>query len=267
MRTTPPTPPPEPLVVERVPWSVVGPEFVAKWGRFDPKDPQPEHLELLGQNGSGKTFWLTQVNAEMIRRRNSSIIFVATKKADKTISAMGFPIAETWREAQKHDQVLFWPRTGKTGAARKTYQASRIQELLDNLWQEDANTIVEFDEFAYVEALSRDLRDTLQMYLREGRSHNITVVLGKQRAQGIQRDAHSETRVTVAFKVKDLDDRIRLAELLGNRKELLPVIDSLDLEKHEFLFKHDLSDSLLISWIDKPVNVRAVAERQRGYRR
>jgi hypothetical protein len=261
-----PASPEDVLEVPRVPWSQLGPDFIASWGRYDPRDPQPEHMELLGQNGSGKTFLLTQINAEMVRRRKSSIIFIATKKADKTISAMQWPTVSSWREAQRYDQLVYWPRTSKTGRERRAYQADRIQELLDNLWDEDANTIVEFDEYAYVEGLSPDLRVTLQMYLREGRSHGITVVAGKQRPQGVQRDMHSETRVTAAFKMKDRDDNLRLAEVLGDR-DLLPVINGLDKARHEFVFKHDLSDSLYVSWVDKPVDVAVVAEKARGYRR
>lgn len=255
------------LEVERVPWSVCGPDFIASWGRFDPHDPQPEHMETIGQNGSGKTFLVGQINAEMIRRRQSSIIFVATKKADKVISSFGWPIASSWREAQRSDQVLYWPRTSKTGRARRLYQADRIQELLDNLWDEDANTIIEFDEFSYVEGLSPDIRDTLQMYLREGRSHNITVVAGKQRAQGVQRDMHSETRVSVGFKLKDEEDNKRLAEVFGSRKEFLPVINSLDKGKHEFLIKRDLDESLYISWVDKPIDIAKIAQKTQGYKR
>lgn len=267
MPSTQPRPSAEPLQVERVPWSLLGPDFVASWGRFDPRDPQPEHMELIGQNGSGKTFLLGQINAEMVRRRQTSIIYVATKRADKVISSFGWPIVDTWREAQRYDQVLYWPRTTKTGRARKLYQADRIQELLDNLWDEDANTTIEFDEFAYVEALDADIRATLQMYLREGRSHNITVVAGKQRIQGVQRDMHSETRISVGFKLKDEEDNMRLAEAFGNRKEFFPVINSLSKEDHEFLIKRDLGDSLYISWVDKPIDIAKIAEKTRGYTR
>jgi hypothetical protein len=224
-------------------------------------------MELLGPNGSGKTFLLGQINAEMVRRRQSAIIFVATKAADKTITSMGWPVVSTWRDVQKHDQVIFWPHTSKTGTARKEYQASRIGELLDNLWGAEANTIIEFDEFAYIESLNRDIKDTLQMYWREGRSHGITVVAGKQRPQGVQRDMHSESRVTVAFQMKDRLDNERLAELLGNKRDFLPIIDSLDRSRHEFILRHDLSDSFYISWVDKPVNPAAIAKKTRGYRR
>jgi nucleoside-triphosphatase THEP1 len=254
-------------VVERIPWSVAGPAFIKIWGRFDPKDPQPEHMELIGQNGSGKTFFIAQVCAEMVRRRGTHIVFIATKRADKTIRAMGWPVVDSARDALRQDQCVFWPATSRTGTARREYQASRIQELLDELWQEDANIIVIFDEFAYIESLSADLKATLQMYLREGRSHGITVVAGKQRPQGVQRDMHSESRITVAFRVKDTEDIERNAELLGDRKLFIPILKTLSPAKHEFVVRHDQGEVVIISWIDKPVDVAAVMRRARSIHR
>lgn len=253
--------------IERRPWSQVGPDFIAIWGRADPKNPQPEHLELLGPTGSGKTFLLVQIIIEMVRRRGSSVIFIATKAADKTVAALGWPVVDTWAGVRKHDQVIFWPRTSMTGKKRKQYQAAKIQELLDRLWEPDANTIVIFDEFAYVESLDADLAATLQMYLREGRSHGITVVAGKQRAQGVQRDMHSETKVAIGFRMKDKLDNERLAELFGDKKAFLPVIMSLNRAKREFLLHHDELDVYVISWVDKPINPKQVAREQSSYRR
>jgi nucleoside-triphosphatase THEP1 len=253
--------------IERQPWSVIGPDFIAVWGRADPKNPQPEHLELLGPTGSGKTFLLVQILIEMVRRRKSSVIFIATKQADKTVSALGWPVVDTWAGVRKHDQVVYWPRTSKTGKARKQYQAAKIQELLDRLWEPDANTIVIFDEFAYVESLDADLAATLQMYLREGRSHGITVVAGKQRPQGVQRDMHSETKVTIGFRMKDKTDNERLAEIFGDKKALLPVVMSLNRAKREFLLRLDELDVTVISWVDKPINPKQHAREQSSYRR
>src|SRR6202035_4466233 len=106
---------------------------------------------------------------------------------------------DSWREVQQHDQVIFWPRSAKTGRARKAYQAAKIQELLDHLWQPEANTIVVFDEIATVEGLSPDIKATVEMYLREGRSSGIVCVMGKQRGQRVISDMHSESSWTVVF--------------------------------------------------------------------
>jgi nucleoside-triphosphatase THEP1 len=253
-------------VVERRPWSVLGPEFIAAWCRPNGKF-QPENLEVIGQNGSGKSFLLVQILVEMVRRRSSSVIYIATKQADKTIAAMGWPVVDSWREVRQHEQVVFWPKTSRTGKARKAYQAAKIQELLDNLWGGDANTIVVFDEFAYVESLDQDLKDTLQMYLREGRSHGICCVAGKQRVQGVQRDMHSESVWTVIFPIKDRDDRLRAAELLGGRAEWMPALSSLSKARHEFLIQYQPEDSQYISWVDAPVDPKVVAAKRNSYRR
>lgn len=254
MTTTVNSQPLDSVEIERVPWSELGPSFIAKWGRSNPKDPQPEHLEIIGTTGSGKSFLLTQILAEMVRRRKSSIIFIATKAADGTVSKMGWPIVDSWRDVQRHEQVVFWPRTNLKGTRRKAYQAGKIQELLDNLWSPDANTIVVFDEFVYIQGLSKDLEDTLEMYLREGRSHGITCVMGKQRGQGVMRDMHSESNWKICFKLTDRKDMEYMSELFGNKREWIPIMQSLDKKKYEFIIQSKLSDIHYISWVDKPVS-------------
>jgi CO dehydrogenase nickel-insertion accessory protein CooC1 len=227
----------------------------------------PEHLEILGPTGSGKSFLLVQILIERVRRRKSHVVFIATKQADATVRALGWPIVDTPREAAKHDQVVYWPRTAATGTKRKIHQAARIQALLDDLWQEDANVVLVWDEAAYIEKLSRELADTMLMYQREGRSHGITDVMGKQRVQGIQRDMHSETDWKIAFPMNDSEDNERLAELFGSKREFLPVIESLDREKFEFLIQHKTTKATYISWVDKPVDPKKVGAQQRGYRK
>jgi hypothetical protein len=239
-------------VIERVPWSLLGPEFVARWGRPRGKN-EPEHLEILGPTGSGKGVFLRDILLERARRRGTSIIFICTKSADKTTRSMGWPIVDDWRGVTKNEQVIFWPRTSALGEERWSYQAAKVQDLLNRLWGEDANTLVVFDEFLYIEGLSQDLKKTCGTYLREGRSHGIGCVLGKQRPQGVQRDMHSETDWKIAFRMNDDEDNERLAQLYGRKKEWLPIIQSLDREKFEFLIQHKMSDTTYISWVDRPV--------------
>lgn len=255
---------PEQLDIKRVPWSLLGPEFIAQWGRPRGK-AQPEHLEILGPTGSGKSFVLVQIIIERVRRKQSAVVYIATKAADSTVRSLGWPIVSTWREAQKYDQCIFWPRTSAVGVKRKQYQAAAIQSLLDELWTEDSNTVVIFDEIAYIEKLTADLRDSVQMYEREGRSHGLTCVMGKQRVQGVQRDMHSESDWKIAFKMNDQTDNERLAELFGKKSLYLPVIESLDRERHEFLIQHKLTGATFISWVDKPISPAKVAKQRAGY--
>lgn len=243
---------------ERVPWSVLGEDFIRTWGRHKPGNPQPEHLEIIGMTGSGKSFLLVQILSEMARRRKSSIIYIATKPADKSIANLNWPTVDSWDELVEEEkrtgiqQYIFWPRTTMTGTARSEYQEERIQELLDNLWQENANTIVVFDEFATLEKYSRNMKDTLNMYLREGRSQGITCVMGKQRAQGVQRDMHSESVWTICFKLSDRKDIEYAAEIFGDKKEFVPILQGLSKEDHEFLIQSKNNEVVYISWVDKP---------------
>ncbi|MFL6116745.1 MAG: hypothetical protein ACJ786_36125 [Catenulispora sp.] len=226
----------------------------------------PEHLEILGPTGSGKSYLLVDILRERVRRRKTSAIYIATKQADDTIKRLGWPITESWRDVLKHDQVVYWPRTKELGAKRKAYQAAKIQDLLDRLWQPEANTVVTFDEAAYVEGLSSDLRATMQMYLREGRSHGLTEVLGKQRVQGIQRDMHSETDWKISFRMNDFEDNERAAQLFGNKRAYVPVLESLDRERHEFLIQHKLTGAEYVSWVDAPLApVARAPARSAGY--
>lgn len=241
--------------IERVPWSVLGPDFIANWGRPRGKQ-QPEHLEILGPTGSGKGFVLTQIMAERVRRRKSHMIYLMNKPADDNAGELGWPVIQSWDEYRGQPQVVFWPGTNMVGKARDDYQAEKFYEVLTNLWKPGANVVVIFDEFHTLENLSRDLKSILSMYLREGRSQGITCIMGKQRPQGTQRNMHSESDWKIAFKMNDYEDNERTAQLFGKKNLWTPIMESLDREKHEFLIQHKLTGNTFISWVDKPVDIK-----------
>lgn len=248
--------------VERAPWSAIGPEFTATWSRPDGQF-EPEHMEVLGPSGSGKSYFVAYVINERARRRQTHVVFLATKPADKTILRLGWPIVTDWRGVERAPQVIYWPRTKAIGQRRRAYHAHKCEDLLDRLWQPDSNTLLVVDEIAYVQRLSPDLRDTIDMYLREARSSGIELVMGKQRPQGVTREMHAETAWVVSFKPRDRNDAERTAELFGSKKDWVPILESLDNERHEFLIQHRRTGRTYISWIDKPLRP---ATRQ-GYRR
>lgn len=255
-----------PAQIERVPWSELGPEFIAQWGQ--PRgELMPEHLECLGPTGCGKSYLLVDILRERVRRRGSSVIFVATKAADKTIDQLGWPVTDTWRGVTKNEQVVFWPRTKRIGRERKAYQAQKLEDLLSRLWTPDANTVIDFDEFVRIEGLSAELKELLLMYLREGRSHGLTVIGNKQRTQGVQRDLHSETDWKIAFQMSDLEDNERVAQLFGSKRAYVPVLESLDRERHEFLIQHKLTGAQYISWVDRQLAPPPAKREPTGYRR
>jgi nucleoside-triphosphatase THEP1 len=238
--------------IPRAPWSEVAPDFIAAWGYPDGKR-DPEFVEILGPSGSGKTRFEATILSERVAARGSHCIFVATKKADKSILELGWPVVSDWNGVQQHDQCIFWPQTRALGTRRKAYLAAKIEDLLSRLWHPDANIVIAFDEIATIEALSPEVKDLISMYWREGRSLGITIVAMKQRPQGVQRDMHSEAAWVVSFRPKDEDDAKRYAELFGSRKQYQPVLMSLDRTKYEFLIQHARSGMAVISWIDVPI--------------
>lgn len=249
----------QPIRIERIPWSKLAQEFAETWGRADPKDPQPEHMEIIGINGSGKSLFMCKICQERMIIRRTPCVIIQSKPADATVEKLGWPIITDGdvSKVRKERWCVFWPKTNATGRARKLYQADAIRNLLNSLWHANSNIIVVFDDFGYIQELvasdGEPLAPIVQMYLREGRSAGITDVLVKQRPQGSRREMHSETYWTIAFAPKDEDDEERFAQLFGNKRVFQQVFRSMDAEKHEFLIKHFKTGATFISWIDTPL--------------
>lgn len=244
---------PSTISPERIPWSELGPEFAATWGLDKDHHPQAEHMEIIGPSGLGKTYFLCTILQERMILRNTPTIIIATKPADSTLQSLGWPIISDARKLTQMRQVIYWPQTKLLGKARKDYQGQAIYNLLNNLWRPEANTIIAFDEIAYAESLSPEMRDLIEMYWREGRSQGITVIGMKQRPQGANRHMSSETYWTVAYPPKDQQDLERFAELFGPKRQWMPIIESLSGEDREFIIQNARSKQTYISWIDLPL--------------
>lgn len=249
---------------ERVPWSQLGPEFAAEWGRPAGKF-QPEHIEITGQSGSGKTYFLGTILQQRAAARGSQEILLVTKPDDDTVPMLGWPIVDTWRELKKYQQTVFWPRTAKKGEEREKYHEKKIYELLSELWQPNSNTVIAFDEVGYVEDLSQRLKKMIRMYWREARSGaGITIGAMKQRPIGVVRDQHSESRWKAVFPPADMGDMQRFAELLGHPRDWGPVLQELDQEEHEFVLRNSVRKLAYITWVDVPLKPIPAQAKQPG---
>lgn len=259
--------PNEQLQVERIPWSLLGPEFAVIWGRADPNNPQPEHVEITGMNGSGKTEFEMKILQERMLVRDTREYLVVTKQADNVFERLGWPIVREFKDLKKYRQAIYWPLTDKLGDERKAFHEKLLYQFLTVLWKKDANIVVSFDEIAYVESLSPRVKSLVGMWWREARSMKITIIAMKQRPQGVQRDMHSETWWTVAFKPKDELDSERFAELMGNRKVWMPIFEQMDADNHEFAIKHTRTGIAYISWIDELVQpIEPPSEQEKRWR-
>jgi hypothetical protein len=231
--------------IERVPWSILGPEFMRSWGWPNGKW-NPEHLTVYGKSGGGKTYFVRYVLKQRAAVRGSHIVVVATKRDDDTIKGFGWPIIHDWPPGYGEKQVIFWARAKGLDDKYVAPQRAKVRELQNKLWVPGSNVVVYWDELAYIEEVLK-LRTQARNYYREGRALGITNVASMQRPTGVTRLAHSEAGWTVAFPPKDQDDRKRVAEVFGDRARFGLVLDDLDRTKYEFLIRHDLTGEAYIS--------------------
>jgi hypothetical protein len=258
---------------ERVPWSVLGPQFALQFGNSDPADPQPEHLGAYGQNGSGKSHAMGKIYQERAYVTERPSVIIAHKPVDPVLLKIGFPVANNVDQIAKlhrdgHYNVIFWPRTKLMGNARKHWYDTRITDLLDRLWasatpKQPADTDVVFDDAAFVEEDLPETFSRMKQFLREGRAPGFSVGMLKQRPQGGTRLGSSETQWTLGFRPKDDADLERWAELFGSRRDWMPVFRTVRRDKREFVLKHSVTQRAFISWMDEPLAPLANTPRRR----
>lgn len=254
------------LYPPRVAWEGPGglqEDFIAAWGRPN-GDFQPEHVEVLGQTGSGKSYWEKRVLEERVKLRGSHVVVLLTKPTDKTWAASDWPVITKWPPSkwkEENRQVIYHAASRGLGRAALARQSAQVEELLDALWHKDANVILAVDEIAYVEQ-ELGLRTHMTTYLREGRTLGITVLASTQRPAGVSRAVHSETGWAVAFAPKDEDDAERVAQILGEKKHYAEVLMDLDREKREFVIVHTLTREAYISHIPGPKRAKKAAPKK-----
>lgn len=256
MRPTTLAMPPTARPPERLSWDILGPQFIRAWGQ--PRgETMPEHLEILGQTGSGKSYFEKTVLLDRVRARKSHVVVIATKPADETLTSMGWPVIDKWPPPYGKNQVIFWAKGGLSKASQ-VEQRKKIIETLDRLWTPDSNRVVVFDEIAYL-ATDLGLKTELTTYYRESRALGITIVASTQRPQGVPRWMHSESGWSVFFAPKDSSDAERMAEVAGSKRDFMPILYSLDRTKFEFLMVRNLTGEKYISHIVKRKPAKAPA--------
>lgn len=238
------------LGIERVAWAELGPEFIRSWGRpggrFD-----PEHLTVYGKSGGGKTYFVAEALRQRVASRGSHVVIVATKRTDRTLSNLGWPVIDTWPPAYGEHAVIFWAKAKGISAEHRIPQRAKVKMLMDRLWVPGSNIVVYWDELAYIQEMLK-LGPELENYYREGRALGITNVASMQRPSKVTRLSHSEAGWTVAFPPKDADDRRRVGEVLGDRARFAAALDQLDRTRHEFLIRHDRSGAVYVSSLPAP---------------
>lgn len=178
---------------------------------------QGEHVVVIGRTGSGKTYLLSK----LIQLRQYVVFF--RTKPDKN----KFPnlIVTRRADAMRHFngmRLLLEPDYRR--------QAVEGYNMLENAWQ-DGSWCVVMDELWYAEE-QLGLRDYVNRMLTQGRSKDITAVLGVQRPVDISRFALSETKHVFVFQTEGRDLKFTLRDSTTER--IVPAVQSL--KKYEFIY-------------------------------
>lgn len=149
-----------------------------------------QHVAAVGDTGTGKTYLVSR----LVRLRNYVVVF-RTKPDD--IRFEGF---RTFRKAKALDdpgntRILLSPDY--------TYQIREGAEMLERVWRQGGWTVV-IDELWYVEKQLK-LGPFVERLLTQGRSKNISVIVGMQRPAQISRFAISQCTHLFSFRVEGRD--------------------------------------------------------------
>lgn len=230
--------------VERVPWKDLEPDFLHSWGYPNGRYGS-EHISIVGPTGSGKSMFQSYVLQKRTELRGSNAIVIATKPADSTLRKMHWPIIRKYPpEFHQSQRFILWPQTGKNEVESIRNMHIEIRKCLTDIWHEDSNTIVAFDEIAFVEQELK-LKVLINRYWREARSLGITIVATTQRPRNVTRYMWSEPTWIVAFGPDDEDEARRVAEIVGGRRAYSEPLMSL--KPYEFLIRKRRSNKAYIS--------------------
>jgi hypothetical protein len=202
---------------------------------------QGEHVSIVGPTGSGKT--MLGLNLCMLigsRRakdgRPARVTVMATKPRDRTLQALGWPRVRDWPPAYGQEHCVVWPSAPnpETAALRKR---QAFGPIMRQIYQEGGQTVY-IDEVAYFSEQPPNglgMAATLTEYWQSARALDLTLVAGTQRPRHVPRAMWSECSWLFVFRVEDLDDLRRVAEV-GGRDRLLGAVEGLG--GHEFVVVH-----------------------------
>ncbi len=149
-----------------------------------------EHVAAVGDTGTGKTFLISK----LVALRNYVIVF---RSKPDDIRFPGFKIARTARAMSDmyETRILLAPKY--------EHQMREGYAMLERVWKEGGWTVV-IDELWYVEKRLR-LGQMVERLLTQGRSKDISVIVGMQRPAQISRFAISQTTHLFSFRVEGRD--------------------------------------------------------------
>lgn len=224
--------------LEVVDWYDVEPEFIAKWN-------QGEHVAITGRTGRGKTSLALRLLDQAAEQRDAYVCAMGTKRRDRTLDNTGWPVVRDWpptyRQLVNH-RIVIWPPYSAASSAKKT-TGPALTRCLDGMMDEGGWRIF-FDEMQYlVQSLS--MRPVIDEFFNGARSSGISLVACSQRPVWVSRSGISQVEWAISFSISDVQDRIRQAEIMGDRNRFREVVGVLG--PHEFVIVQTLTGDAVVT--------------------
>jgi hypothetical protein len=178
---------------------------------------QGQHVGVVGRTGSGKTYLISK----LVQMRQYVVIFRTKPDTNK------FPGFDLVRKATamahwRGERLLLEPEYDQ--------QAVEGYRMLERAWRDGGWTIV-IDENWYAEQ-QLGLKQWIVRLLTQGRSKDITVIVGMQRPVDISRFALSEITHLFTFRCEGRDLKFSLRD--STVDEIVPAVRSL--RGHDFVY-------------------------------
>lgn len=177
-----------------------------------------EHIAVVGDTGTGKTFLVSK----LVQLREY-VVILRTKPDD-----IKFPGFRKVKHARALDdlyetRILLTPDYARQ--ARETY------DMLERVWEQGGWTVV-IDEEWYLEKMLKQAA-MVERLLTQGRSKQVSVIVGMQRPAQISRFTISQCTHLFTFRVEGRDlDTIKMA----TTPRIVEPVESIT--GHEFVYYH-----------------------------
>ena len=184
---------------------------------------QGQHIAIIGQTGSGKS----TLARELLRRRGYCIICVT--KPDPLLWPATWKRVTTVKKIDLAEATHF--------ILRPSYYQQRVEiwNALDTAWKQGGWTIY-LDEEYYIEQ-QLGLDEKVIQLLTQGRSNNITMIVGMQRPAWVSRFNLSEPTHIICGRLGDERDMSIVKSVIGS--QYLEAIKELPRYKFVWLNKND----------------------------
>lgn len=178
---------------------------------------QGQHIGVVGRTGSGKTYLIAR-----LAQLREYVVILRTKPDKNTFP--GFVKVKKAAAMDHHaaKKLLLEPEY--------RYQAIEGYKMLDKAWMQGGWTVI-IDENWYAEQ-QLGLRDYVIRLLTQGRSKDISVIVGMQRPVDISRFALSEITHLFTFRVEGRDLKFSLRDSTSD--EIVPAVRAL--KGHDFVY-------------------------------